>query len=106
MYDPQIGRWHASDPLAERQNGFSPYHYCYGNPVVFTDPSGLKPYNPVAHGWWDYNGQLPVGIGASGGSFFGGLTAPGAGVGYGSSGGFDPSGAGIYASVDLNASGN
>ena len=41
-YDPSIGRWNAVDPLAEPQSSFSPYHYTYNNPVLFTDPLGLS----------------------------------------------------------------
>lgn len=42
MYDAQIGRWHSSDPLAERALDWSPYRYGFGNPVVYSDPSGLE----------------------------------------------------------------
>jgi RHS repeat-associated protein len=36
-YDPQIGRWTGVDPYDEC---FSPYVYCGGNPVNYSDPSG------------------------------------------------------------------
>ena len=48
FYDPQVGRWNSSDPLAEDQNSFSNYHYCYGNPVIYSDPNGKKPLARVA----------------------------------------------------------
>jgi RHS repeat-associated protein len=40
LYDPQIGRWHVTDPLAEYRNWLSPYNYCSDSPVNRTDPTG------------------------------------------------------------------
>jgi RHS repeat-associated protein len=41
MYDAQIGRWHALDPMAERmQEGLSPYNYVYNNPILYSDEEG------------------------------------------------------------------
>jgi len=31
------------DPLGEIQQGWTPYHYSYNNPIVFTDPRGMTP---------------------------------------------------------------
>jgi RHS repeat-associated protein len=41
FYDPQIGRWHSPDALAENALELSPYHYCHNNSINFIDPYGL-----------------------------------------------------------------
>jgi len=54
FYDPQLGRFHTIDPLAEWHMNYTPYHYCFNNPVNLIDPFGLdttttadKDGNPV-----------------------------------------------------------
>ncbi len=39
-YDPQIGRFHQVDPLADLGIGNSPYVYCSNSPALYTDPLG------------------------------------------------------------------
>lgn len=54
MYDAQIGRFMAVDPLADNMPDWNPYGFAFDNPVYFVDPSGLEPYPPPGAGDDDY----------------------------------------------------
>lgn len=42
MYDPQLGRWHVVDPLAEKYYSFSLYNYVLNSPIKYIDPDGKR----------------------------------------------------------------
>ena len=40
MYDPLIGRFHTTDPMAEKYFSLTPYGYCGNNPIKYIDYDG------------------------------------------------------------------
>jgi RHS repeat-associated protein len=44
-YDPQIGRFHQIDALADANPSWSTYSFVQNNPIAFIDPLGLDTFN-------------------------------------------------------------
>ena len=60
QYDNALGRFHGIDPLAATEPHRTPYHFAGNNPIVFSDPSGLKRQAPGQGG-----GQMSGGGGGT-----------------------------------------
>jgi len=45
-YDPQLGRFHAIDQLADFYPGITPYQFAFNNPISFNDPTGVEGVGP------------------------------------------------------------
>jgi RHS repeat-associated protein len=50
VYDPQIARWHVTDPKANERVEWSTYNYCRYNPVLNIDPNRAIDSKPGEEG--------------------------------------------------------
>ncbi len=41
FYDPAIARWGCIDPMADAAPNWTPFRYCFNNPITVTDPTGM-----------------------------------------------------------------
>ena len=47
VYDPAAPHFWQIDPKAEEMRRWSPYSYAFDNPMIFTDPDGMKPFTDL-----------------------------------------------------------
>lgn len=43
-YSPILSIWLSADPQSDKYPGWTQYHYCFNNPVIYTDPDGEFPF--------------------------------------------------------------
>lgn len=56
MYDPELGRFHTPDPLAELFTNKTPYGYVSNNPINRIDPDGMADTDIFGQNRFDENG--------------------------------------------------
>ena len=66
MYDAEVGRFITRDPI-KYKGGINLYEYVRDNPTNRTDPRGLIPLDPEAHGWLQGagNAERPIWVQAA-----------------------------------------
>ena len=57
-YDATLGRWLVVDPLAEKMSAWSPYAYCFNNPIKYVDEEGEFPWAALIGPAIDYGLQV------------------------------------------------
>ncbi len=62
FYDPFTAGWTTADPLAAKYGSMSPYNYCGGNPVVYSDFMGMS---PIYSSYGDFLGTDDEGLAGS-----------------------------------------
>ena len=74
-YDAALGRWFVVDPLAEKMYAWSPYAYCFNNPMKYVDEKGEIPWlvSAAVGAFVDYGFQVIQNV-AEGQSFVQSLT--------------------------------
>ena len=74
-YDAALGRWLVVDPLAEKMYAWSPYAYCFNNPMKYVDEKGEIPWlvSAAVGAFVDYGFQVIQNV-AEGQSFVQSLT--------------------------------